>query len=248
MRSFTEIWRETARLNGFEQYADDERFTRLRDLLFEANARMNLTAIRDDAGCAVLHFADSLTAAYDIPQGANVIDVGCGGGFPCLPLAIARPDIRITALDSTAKKLGFVEYAARELGLDNLTTLCGRAEELGRDPTYRERFDCATARAVASLDALCEICLPFVRVGGDFVAMKSRDTYQTELESAAPIVRKLGGSLASRRELTLRFPYPDDRGDPERVLLTFAKRSATPASLPRKWAQIKKTQVVSCKS
>lgn len=241
MTDFTGLWRAAARINGFEEHASDARFTRLYDLLTDAETRVNLTAIRDPAGIAVLHFADSLTAAREIPEGASLVDVGCGGGFPSLPLAIARPDLKITALDSTRKKLDFVGFAARELGLSNLTTLCGRAEELGREPAYRERFDCAVARAVAPLGALCELCLPLVRVGGSFIAMKSREAYRGEFESAAPVAGNLGGRRISQRRFILHFPEPDERGDPERVIVAFTKFRATPPAFPRRWSQIKST-------
>ena len=140
--------------------------------LWETNRSLNLTAVTDTRGIILKHLADSLLISKYIPNGASVIDVGCGGGFPTFPLAIARPDLRITALDSTEKKINFVRDTASKLGLTNITPVCARAEELAKGD-MRESFDCATARAVASLPILCELCLPFVKVGGRFVAMKS---------------------------------------------------------------------------
>ena len=259
MLIFPTVWRRAAAANELEKYAGDARFPRLYELLIEANEKVNLTAVTDPAGVCVLHFADSLTLLPFIPEGARVVDVGCGGGFPCLPLAIARPDLKITALDSTAKKLTFVAGAAPELGLDNVTTLAARAEDAGRDPAFRESFDCAVARAVAPLDVLCELCLPLVRPGGTMVAMKSRSA-DDELANAADIIPKLGGSPPDLRRLTLFFPdsdvpipspqagegtardRPDGReGAADRAIILIPKASPTPAAFPRQYSQIKKS-------
>ena len=173
------------------QYAEGEKgekFALLFDELIAFNNVTNLTAITECEEVALRHFADSLTAADKIPEGACVIDVGCGGGFPTLPLAIARPDLAITALDSTAKKLVFVENMAKKLSL-NVKTLAARAEEI---PECRESFDVATARAVSELRILCEITLPFVKVGGKLLAMKGASG-DKELADAAQAITKLGG-------------------------------------------------------
>ena len=245
MPAFTDIWRAAADANGLEKYRDDPRFPRLCELLLAANERMNLTAIRDGEGVSLLHFADSLTALPFIPEGARVVDVGCGGGFPCLPLAIARPDLRITALDSTAKKLGFVSDAARLLGLDNIVTLAARAEEVGRDPAYRESFDCATARAVAPLDVLSELCLPLVRKGGRFVALKAGGA-DAELALASDVIPKLGGGAPDSVRLTLNAPGSGDLLN--RVVVTVSKLENTPAAYPRQYSQIKKSHEKKLKS
>ncbi len=238
--TYTQTWRRAAAANNLDEYACDPRFPRLCELLLEANEKVNLTAVRDPAGVAVLHFADSLTALPFIPEGARTVDVGCGGGFPSLPLAIARPDITVVALDSTEKKLRFVADAARELGLDNLTTLYARAEEAGRDPLYRETFDCAVARAVAPLDILAEFCLPLVRAGGRFVAMKSRSA-DAELTLARPVIEKLGGGVPEVRRLTLLSPDAGREYDLSRVILVSGKRGTTPPEYPRHYSQIKKS-------
>ena len=238
---FAALWRETARKNGLEDFSGEElaaKFSLLYGMLLEANGRVNLTSVTTPGGAAALHFADSLTAAALIPAGARLIDVGCGGGFPSVPLAAAREDLQITALDSTAKKLVCVDGFAAGLGLCNLVTVCARAEELGGDPAYRESFDAAVARAVAPLDILCELCLPFVRVGGSFIAMKSRSA-QSELALAADVAAKLGGELSDTREFELYVPGGEG-GDPLRTLLVFTKTAPTPRGLPRTFAQIKK--------
>ena len=169
--------------------------------LVETNERMNVTAITECSRVALLHFADSITAEKFIPEGSRVIDVGCGGGFPTLPLAIVRPDIKILALDSTAKKLTFVDAVAKELDL-KVETLASRAEELACDESYRESFDVAVSRAVARLNILSELCIPFVKVGGSFIAMKGQGG-NIELEEAQSGIKKLGCSLERVHSLSL---------------------------------------------
>lgn len=216
---------------GISQYAEGERgekFALLFDELIAFNNVTNLTAITECEEVALRHFADSLTAADKIPMGASVIDVGCGGGFPTLPLAIARPDLAITALDSTAKKLVFVENMAKKLSL-NVKTLAARAEEI---PEYRESFDVATSRAVARMNLLTELCLPLVKVGGRFVAMKGASGRE-ELSEAEDGIVKLGGNVTDVDAFTLLSAG-------ERVLITVKKTSPTPPAYPRPWGKIKK--------
>lgn len=215
---------------GFSSFAALPGWERLAELLLEWNGRMNLTAITGKEEIYRKHFADSLTAAEFLPNGATLLDVGCGGGFPTLPLALARPDLRVTALDSTAKKLRFVEAAAKELSLP-VVTLCGRAEELGKGAPYRECFDCVTARAVARLPVLCEWCLPFVRVGGAFVALKGA-AGEEELREAENAVALLGGKVETVRRRTV--------GGESRVILVIRKIAPTPAKYPRNGGQIMK--------
>jgi len=216
---------------GFLQYAEGEKgekFALLFEELIAFNNITNLTAITECEEVALRHFADSLTAADKIPEGATVIDVGCGGGFPTLPLAIARPDLAITALDSTAKKLVFVENMAKKLSL-NVKTLAARAEET---PEYRESFDVATSRAVARMNLLTELCLPLVIVGGRFVAMKGASGRE-ELSEAEDGIVKLGGNVTDVDAFTLLSAG-------ERVLITVKKTSPTPPAYPRPWGKIKK--------
>ena len=216
---------------GMPQYAEGEKgekFAVLFDELIAFNNVTNLTAITECEEVALRHFADSLTAADKIPVGATVIDVGCGGGFPTLPLAIARPDLAITALDSTAKKLVFVENMARKLSL-NVKTLAARAEEI---PECRESFDIATSRAVARMNLLTELCLPLVKVGGKCVAMKGASGKE-ELAEAEGGITKLGGTVTGVDAFTLLSAG-------ERVIITVDKVAPTPSAYPRPWGKIKK--------
>ena len=152
-----------------------------------------------------------------------------------LPLAIARPDLHITALDSTTKKLGFVKSAAESLGLSNVTTLCGRAEELGSQPEYREKFDVCCARAVAALPVLSELCIPFVKIAGTFLAMKGSKA-QEEFDSAQSALSRLGCPQASIETLTLyTWNALECRG-----MILARKSASTLLEFPRKYAQILK--------
>lgn len=197
--------------------------------LIDANERMNLTAIRDEDGIILRHFIDSMTILPYIGDAKDLIDIGCGGGFPTLPVAICRPDTSITALDSTAKKLVFVDDMAKKLSL-SVKTLAIRAEEYGQGDG-RERHTLAMSRAVARLNILCELCLPTVCVGGKFVAMKGADG-MAELEEAADAIKKLGGRLVCADRLAL-----GDAG--ERVIIVIEKTEPTPRVYPRKYAKIK---------
>ena len=150
-----------------------EKLARYAELLVEWNGKMNLTAITDPAGIAVKHFADSLllSKALELPQGGALIDVGTGAGFPSVPVALSRPDLQLTLLDSLNKRIVFLQELTRELALS--ARCChARAEEVGRDPAFREKYDVATARAVTNLRDLAEYCLPFVKIGGYFAALK----------------------------------------------------------------------------
>ena len=167
--------------------------------------------------------------AVSVKEGASLIDVGTGAGFPGLALKIARPDLRVTLLDSTKKKLLVLEDIAQKLDL-SVVLLHKRAEEAGRDPLLREQLDLATARAVANLRELAEYCLPFVRVGGRFLAMKSAKT-EAELDEAKAAVRLLGGKTAAVHTVSL-----PEAG--ERTVIEIEKRSTTPAAYPRPAAKI----------
>lgn len=225
--SFAENYRRIFLEEGLDAYATDElalKFERLTRMLLSINACTNLTAITEEEKILRKHYADCLKSAHLLPYGASVLDVGCGGGFPALPLAIARPDLTVVGLDSTGKKLQFVEICAKELNL-RVQTLSGRAEELGREERYRESFDAVTARAVAALPVLCEWCLPFVRVGGVFLSMKGSGGRE-ELKSAGNAIFRLGGKKKTVEEYTL--------GGAGRVNILVEKVQPTPGIYPRK--------------
>ena len=172
-------------------------FGRYAELLTEWNAtRMNLTRLTTPEDIAVKHFLDSLAVfqATDFPQGASLIDIGTGAGLPGLALKLARPDLALTLLDSTAKKLTFCRAIAEELGLSGVTTLHSRAEEAGRMPDHAAVYDFVTARAVAPLERLLPWCAPFVRPGGLLVALKGTSIAE-ELPAARPVARRLGLTL-----------------------------------------------------
>lgn len=209
------------------------RFELLSELLVEQNKTMNLTAITDPDGIAVKHFADSISvlSAAEIPQGAKILDVGTGAGFPGLPLLIMRPDIDLTMIDSTAKKLKYVENTVNELGLI-ATTLHTRAEEAGQSKEYREKFDFVCSRAVAALNVLCEYCLPFVKQNGLFIAMKGAKA-QEEIDAAKGAIKTLGGKIVAEKSFSL-----SDGG--ERTLVVIKKISQVPSKYPRPSAQITK--------
>lgn len=205
-----------------------ERFSIYARLLVEWNEKMNLTAITDDVEIAKKHIVDSLTALEaGIEAGAALIDVGTGAGFPGLPLAICREDIRITLLDSLNKRVTFLQAVIDALHLTNVRAIHARAEEAARDRAHRERYDVAVARAVARAPVVFEYLLPFAKVGGKAVAMKGK-SYDEERIEAAKAVQALGGSPI--RAIPVHIPTLDDA----RALLVTEKIANTPKAYPRK--------------
>ena len=233
-RQLTKVFKD----NGLSSMLSMERmesFYKLTERMLCENEKYNLTAITDIDKIILNHYADCVTLSSKLKKGASVIDVGCGAGFPSLPLAIVRPDLKILAVDSTAKRVNYVEETARMLGLDNLTTAVMRAEDGGKDPTYREKFDYATARAVAEMRVLAELTLPFVKVGGQLVAMKGKNA-EFELFSAKKAIATLGGRNPLCENITLK-------GNGEILTHPFIiidKKEKTPAAYPRVYAQISK--------
>ena len=202
--------------------------------LIETNRRFNLTAVTDPDEVTVKHFADSLVllGKTEFPAGASLLDVGTGAGFPGLALKLARPDLQVAFLDGTRKKLGFISSVLEETGLAG-ETLHLRAEEAGKQPKYREKFDFVTARAVADMAVLVEYCLPFVRAGGLFLAMKSAAA-EEEIQNAAGAVRLLGGKTGQN----LLFDLVENT--PRRIVFV-RKISQTPPKYPRASAKIAKS-------
>ena len=196
-------------------------------LLLEANAKCNLTAVRDPGEIRVRHFEDShkLLGAADF-AGRRVLDVGSGAGFPGLALRIAAPSVKLTLLDATGKKVRFLQSVCDELGFADVSCVHGRAEELAHDKAYRERFDIVTARGVAALPALCEICLPFLKIGGVFLAMK-------EAPETFPGAITFGGA----QEEPFLYTLSDGRSH---AVCRFRKAAPTPGQYPRAWGKLKK--------
>jgi 16S rRNA (guanine527-N7)-methyltransferase len=228
-------------LEPYMQLSIAETFYALTEEMLRVNAFMNLTAITEVDEILVKHYADCALIAPLLPKGANLCDVGTGGGFPSLPIAILRPDVSVLAVDSTQKKLDYVANTAALLGLSNLRIQAARAETLGQMPEFREAFDVVTARAVARMNVLCEWCLPLVKKGGIFLAMKGRDG-MTEYEEAKNAIDILGGVAQLTTPYVLRDPFTaEDTGDAmSRVLLCVKKRQFTPKQYPRANAQISK--------
>lgn len=202
-------------------------------LLKEWNEKMNLTAITDDEGIAVRHFIDSMTLLQGegIKDGSRIIDIGTGAGFPGIPLLIMCPDIKLTLLDSLNKRIIFLDEVCRRLGLSS-ELVHGRAEEFSLKPEYREKYDYAVSRAVANLPALCEYCIPYVKVGGMFIAMKGPEG-TNELFDAENAISLLGGAVHSTDAVSL----PDGSS---RVLIRIKKQKPTPQKYPRRGQKINK--------
>ena len=235
-QEYTKYLIEAFNKNGLHELIDEEKAEKLFDLyniLVEANKVMNLTAITDEKEVILKHFIDSATVCTLIDGDLNVVDVGCGAGFPSLPLAILRPDLTVTAIDSTGKRVNFVNETVKKLSLSNVTAICVRAEDFAKN--YRESFDVCTSRAVARLNVLAELCVPLVKVGGSFVPMKS-ERGEEELSEAQNCISKLGCKLARRKQLPLSL----DTWLIQREIFVFNKTSRTPMQYPRNYSQITK--------
>jgi len=236
---FFSLLTKTFDANGMTGLLDGEKSDKLYRLtvrLLEENKKYNLTAITDLPRVILNHYADSAVLCAYIAQGSTVADVGCGAGFPSLPLAILRPDIHITAIDSTAKRIAYVNGTADLLKLDNITGVAMRAEDGGQNPIYREKFDVCTARAVAQMRILCELCLPYIRVGGEFIAMKGPSAAE-ENKDAENAVKVLGGRFSDVKEIVLTDGESDSINHP----LVFVKKvSEVPREYPRPYARILK--------
>lgn len=210
-----------------------EQFEMYFNLLVEWNKKINLTAITDAQGVAVKHFADSLEFFnyIDVPQGASIIDVGTGAGFPGIVLKIARPDIKLTLLDSLNKRLVFLQDVLNKTGLE-AKLIHSRAEDSAQKPEYREKFDFVVSRAVAQLNVLSEFCLGYVKKGGRFVALKGPNADE-EISNAKNALKILGGKVINKYE----FNLPRDGGS--RNILEIKKVNTTPQKYPRNSGKIK---------
>ncbi len=205
-------------------------FERYFQLLVEWNEKMNLTAITQREEVYLKHFYDCLMALWNMPldnYALQLCDVGAGAGFPSIPLKIAHPELQVTIVDSLQKRLTFIEHLAEELGLEGVSCVHGRAEDVGQNPAYRGQFDIVTARAVASLNVLAEYCLPLVKIGGQFLALKAQKSDQ-ELEEARAAIRILGAKLIKVTEDQLPVEAADRR------YILIQKTKETPNKYPRK--------------
>ena len=206
-------------------------------MLVEWNEKINLTAITDPEGIVLKHFVDSLllTKALQIPQNARLIDVGTGAGFPSVPVGLYRPDLQLTLLDSLNKRIVFLEELTDALGL---RAVCchSRAEDAGKEAAFREKYDVATARAVANLRDLAEYCLPFVKVGGYFAALKGYEI-EAELAEAEYAISQMGGKVES----VCKYDLGEEA---KRAIVLVKKVRQTPPKYPRPAAKMKKSPLI----
>lgn len=237
---FVSEYRRIFSENALECFISDEmieKFYSLTEYMLAQNAVMNLTAITEPSEVILKHYADSLKVAEYIEEGKSVIDVGCGAGFPSLPLAIARPDVKITAIDSTDKRIVYVRECASRLALSNLTAVTARAEDAASGE-MRAKYDYATARAVARLNVLAEYCIPLLKVNGVFLPMKAKSGAE-ELEEAKNAFSTLHAEVIFSNE----FYLTDTKNvtEPQSRLIAGIKKNApTEKTYPRNNSQIKK--------
>ena len=207
-----------------EQY---EQFYAYMELLIEWNEKMNLTAITDPKEIILKHFVDSLTIAKYVEEGKSIIDMGTGAGFPGIPIKIYRKDVKVVLADSLNKRIKFLDEVIDKLKLENVETIHCRAEELGKNKQYREKFDYATSRAVANLSTLSEYLMPFVKLNGKCIFMKTIEV-EEELEKAKKAIKTLGGKV----EKVDKFEIPES--DLGRSIIIVKKEKITPSKFPRK--------------
>ena len=215
-----------------------EQYNRYYELLVEWNEKMNLTAITEKEEVYLKHFYDSISAAFffDFSKEMTICDVGAGAGFPSIPIKIAFPHLNVTIVDSLNKRITFLEHLAKELKLENVRFIHDRAETFGQNAAHREQYEVVMARAVARLSVLSELCIPLVKVGGNFVAMKGASA-QDEMEVGKKAVTTLGGKIIS----TNHFVLPEEES--ERNIVVIKKEKNTPKKYPRKPGVPNKTPI-----
>lgn len=225
---------------GIDNLSDKqvEQFLKYYDLLVEWNSFMNLTGITEYEEVVIKHFADSLSLikAFDLKQDLSLIDIGTGAGFPGLPLKIVFPNLKITLLDSLNKRIKFLDEVISQLGLTDIDTIHGRAEDYAKPDKLRERYDLCVSRAVANLSTLSEYCLPFVKLNGSFVSYKSEKLAE-ELDNAKKAIFVLGGKFDRQVNFTL------NEGEIYRNLVVIKKVQKTPKHYPRKAGTASKSPI-----
>ncbi|MBP3494578.1 MAG: 16S rRNA (guanine(527)-N(7))-methyltransferase RsmG [Clostridia bacterium] len=234
-RKLIEVANKNEATRGLINEKQASLLSKISEHMIEVNKALNLTAIKDEDGIILKHLVDSSACVNFIPQNASICDIGCGGGFPSLVIASLRDDVKILSVDSVTKKVKYVEDTARLFSLDNISVSSERAETLGQDSLYREKFDVATARAVGRLNLICELCLPLVKVGGAFVAMKAQSTDE-EINEAINAIELLGAKIEDVKKYTLT----NGSEEIERSIIIIRKVKSTPLKYPRNNSQIAK--------
>lgn len=224
---FTEITQNAEIINEHISQKQSEDFYKYMKLLIEWNNKINLTAITDEKEIILKHFIDSITINKYLKGKESVLDIGTGAGFPGMPLKILNNDINFTLADSLNKRIIFLEEVCKELELKNINCVHGRAEELGNNVNYREKYDIVTSRAVAKLNVLLEYMLPFVKIGGECICMKGPNIKE-EIEEIDYALKVLGGKIKEVKNMFL------PNSDNERNIIVIEKVHSTPSKYPRK--------------
>lgn len=214
-------------IGKFDKYEENQKLYAFMNMLIEYNKRINLTSIIEPEEIIVKHFADSLSINKYIEKNENIVDIGTGAGFPGIPISIYREDCKITMVDSTKKKINFVNEVIKNLKIENARTMAKRAEEIGQMEEYREKFNIAVSRAVAPINVLLEYLLPLVKVGGRCICMKGPNVNQ-ELDSIQGLCEKLGGEYEGTEQIFL------NNEELERNIVLIKKINKTKAIYPRK--------------
>ncbi|WP_124057772.1 16S rRNA (guanine(527)-N(7))-methyltransferase RsmG [Vaginisenegalia massiliensis] len=232
-----------AQLSQHGIHLSPEQIQQFRDyyrLLIEWNQKINLTALTNEADVYLKHFYDCLMPLWVMPLDSydlTLCDVGAGAGFPSIPLKIVKPELKVTIVDSLNKRINFLNLLVETLGLEQVICVHGRAEEVGQDPQFRGQFDLVTARAVAALNILCEFCLPLVKQGGYFLAMKGQKA-QEEIQEAKTAIAVLGAKLVEQE--TALLPIEES----ERFFLKLKKTKETPKKYPRRAGKPAKEPII----
>lgn len=204
----------------------EEKLNKFGEFLVDYNTKVNLTSITDKKEMWIKHFLDCILGEELFIKNSSVMEIGSGGGFPSIPLMIYREDLKFTLCDSTGKKCDYLKAVTDYLDLKNVKIVCARAEDLGKDKNYREKFDVVTARAVARLNTLSEYCIPLLKIKGKFIAYKG-EASEEEIKEAANAVKILGGEIENVKKTILPFEYG------ERNIIYVKKIKNTPPQYPR---------------